>query len=341
MRSRDIVRPNAIPLFCSIMSRRSAALLVAFVAIAQPAQAQSLADAKTCDQAIGGSAVARAAIQRMMTAHATTPLAHFATGCQFVMTAAWDSAAVHFDAAVKGNPGSSAAYLWVGNIAGQKMRMSATPKDKVILAPAIRDAYTRAVALDGANIDAREGLMQYLLDAPAILGGDKAKAGEQALAIGRVNPFRGLSAKIAVASSGNDRPAVEKLLQQATTQFPDSVIGWANLSAMQADDHRPADAFATITRWQARRTHPMFALFSIGRTAAVTGEQLDRGEQALKQFLRGQRSPNDPPLANAHFRLAQIYEKQKKNVEAKAEYQFAVKLNPGLRDAQLALERLH
>jgi tetratricopeptide (TPR) repeat protein len=323
------------------MLRRSAGCLVALVVIAHPARAQSLADAKTCDQAIGGSAVARAAIQRMITAHATTPVAHFAAGCEFVMNAKWDSAAVEFDAAAKGNPGSSAAYLWVGNIAGQQMRMTTNMPNKVKIAPAIRDAYVKAIALDGANIDAREGLMQYLLDAPAILGGDKAKAGEQAAAIARLNPFRGLSAQIAVASSGNDRPAVEKLLQQATTQFPDSVIGWANLSAMQADDHRPADAFATITRWQTRRTHPMFALFSIGRTAAVTGEQLDRGVLALQQYLRGQRSPNDPPLANAHFRLAQIYEKQKKNVEAKAEYQLAVKLNPSLRDAQLALERLH
>lgn len=320
---------------------RSAALLVALAGVAQPARAQSLADAKTCEQAIGGNAVARAAIQRMMTPQASTPAAHFAAGCQFVMKAAWDSAAVQFDAAVKGNPGSSAAYLWVGNIAGHQMRMTTDMKSKVKIAPAIRDAYTKAVALDGANIDAREGLMQYLLDAPAILGGDKAKAGEQAAAIARVNPFRGLSAQIAVASSGSDRPAIEKLLLQATSQFPDSVIGWANLSAMQADDHRPADAFATITRWQVRRTHPMFALFSIGRTAAVTGEQLDRGAQALQQYLRGQRGPNDPPLANAHFRLAQVFEKQKKNADAKAEYQLAAKLNPNLRDAQLALERLH
>ena len=135
--------------------------------------------------------------------------------------------------------------------------------------------------------------------------------------------------------------SVERLLLEATVQFPDSVLGWANLSAMQADDHRPADAFATITRWQARRTHPMFALFSLGRTAAVTGEQLDRGVQALQQYLRGPRGPNDPPLANAHYRLAQIYEKQHRTVDAKSEYQFAIKLNPSLRDAQLALDRLH
>ena len=322
------------------MLRRSAGILLIASIIAAPAGAQSLADARTCEQTIGGSATARAAIEKLAAARAPTPLVHFAAGCKSVMSSAWDSAAMHFDAAVKGNPRSSAAYLWVGNITGQLARIGSA-QTKVKLAPAIRDAYTQAIALDGANIDAREGLMQFLIEAPATLGGDKAQAQEQAVAIGRVNPFRGLSAQVTVASSTNDRPAVERLLRLATTQFPDSVLGWANLSAMQADDHRPADAFATITRWQARRTHPMFALFSLGRTAAVTGEQLDRGVQALQRYLRGPRGPNDPPLANAHYRLAQIYEKQHRTVDAKSEYQFAIKLNPSLRDAQLALDRLH
>ena len=84
----------------------------------------------------------------------------------------------------------------------------------------------------------------------------------------------------------------------------------------------------------------MFALFAIGRTAAVTGAQPDRGIQALQQFLRGRRAPDDPPLANAHYRLAQIYERQKQTPQARAEYQLALRSNPGMRDAQTALERL-
>ena len=322
------------------MLRRFAFVFSTTLVVATPAAAQSLADAKTCDQAIGGSAKDRIAIQTMsVTRPVTSPVALFATGCLDVMASRWDSAAAHFEAAVKGNPKSSAAYLWVGNITGQLARLG-TAETKVKLAPAIQAAYTKAIALDGNNIDAREGLMQYLLESPLPLGGDKTKAAEQALAIGKVNAFRGLSAQLSVASSMNDRPALERLLTQATTQFPDSLLGWANLSALQADDKRASAAFATITRWQATHRNPMFALFSIGRTSAVTGEQLERGVQALQQFLRGQRAPNDPPLANAHYRLAQIYERQHKKAEAKTEYTTAVTMNPRLRDAQLALARL-
>ncbi len=302
-----------------------------------PLHAQTLADARTCEGAINGSARDRAAIQKL--AVGTTSVAHFAAGCLSVMSAAWDSAAMHFDAAATGNPRSSAAFLWVGNITGQRARMG-NVETKVRLAPAIRDAYAKSIALDGRNLDAREGLMQYLLEAPAPLGGDKDKAAEQAAAIAKLNVYRGLGANLTVASARNDKPAAERLLLGATTQFPDSTIGWANLSAMQADAGRPADAFATITRWQARGTHPMFALFSIGRTAAVTGQQLVRGEQALKQYLRGQRLPADPPLANANYRLGQIHEKQNRKADAKAAYESALRTNPSFREASVALDRV-
>jgi TolA-binding protein len=319
------------------MSRRFLPLFVVAAVAASAAHAQTLADARTCERAITGSARDRASMQKM--AIGTTPVAHFAAGCMSVMSAAWDSAAVHFDAAAKGNPRSSAAFLWVGNIAGQLARIGDVPT-KVRLGPAIRDAYAKAITLDGTNIDAREGLMQYLLQAPAPMGGDKVKAAEQAAAITKLNPYRGLGANLSVAAATNDKPAAERLLLGATTQYPDSLIGWANLSAMQADAGRTADAFATITRWQARGTHPMFALFSIGRTAAVSGQQLARGEQALQQYLRGQRTPNDPPVSNANYRLGQIYEKQSRKAEAKAAYEAALRSNPSFREASMALDRV-
>lgn len=321
-------------------SRRALTLTLLFVLPAAAARAQTLADARTCERAIAGSAADKATITRQAASNRTTPVAHFAAGCVHVMAAKWDSAASRFDAAAKANPRSSAAFLWVGNLAGQRARMTPDMQAKVRLAPQIRDAYSTAIALDGANIDAREGLMQYLLEAPAPLGGDKAKAAEQAVAIGRINAFRGLSAQITVAAAQRDNIAVERHLTTATVQFPDSILGWANLSAMQADAQRITDAFATVARWQARRTNSMFALFSLGRTAAVTGQQLDRGEQALKDYLRGPRGPNDPPVANAHLRLGQIHERQNRKPEARADYQAALRSNPGMREATIALERV-
>jgi len=320
-------------------ARLALPLLTVTLLATLPARAQTMADARSCERAIGGSAVDRAAMQKRYAAGPTTPAGQFAAGCADVLAARWDSAAAHFDAAARGNPRSSAAFLWIGNIAGQRARMAQMPA-RLRLAPMIRDAYAKAIELDGTNVDAREGLMQFQLETPSTIGGDKAKAAEQAREIGRLVPYRGLAAEITVATAAHDQPAVEKLLLRATTQFPDSLLGWANLSALQADGQRAPEAFATVTRWQARGTNRMFALFALGRTAAVTGQQRERGEQALKQYLRGQRRPTDPPFANAHYRLAQIVERAGRKDDARAALQAALRLNPQLRDAKVALERL-
>jgi tetratricopeptide (TPR) repeat protein len=309
------------------------------VGAALPLRAQTLADASTCERAIVGNAAARAELLRQATAAPAAATGHFSAGCLHVIAARWDSASIRFDAAAAANPRSSVAAMWVANMAGQRARKG-DAAIKARMAPVIRASYLRAIALDGNNLDAREGLMQYLLEAPAALGGDRVKASEQAIAIARVNPFRGLSAQLAVASAGNDRASVERLLLQATTQFPDSLLGWANLSAMQADAQRPDDAFNTIARWQSRKVYTSFALFSIGRTAAVTGQQLDRGVLALQQYLRGTRAPSDPPFANANLRLGQIYERQNKKPEARLAFQVALRTNPSLVEAQQALARL-
>lgn len=334
LRSRPpVIRP------APMLARLALPMFAITLLAALPAHAQTMDDARSCERAIGGSAIDRAAMQKLYAGGPTTPAGQFAAGCADVLAARWDSAAAHFDAAAKGNPRSSAAFLWVGNIAGQRARMADMPA-RLRLAPLIRDSYTKAIELDGTNVDAREGLLRFLLEAPSTIGGDRSKAAEQAREIGKIIPFRGLGAEITVATAAHDQPAVEKLLLRATTQFPDSVLGWANLSAMQADGQRATEAFATVTRWQARGTNRMFALFALGRTAAVTGQQRELGEQALKQFLRGQRARTDPPFANAHYRLAQIYERAGRKDEARAALQAALRLNPKMRDATVALDRL-
>ena len=113
------------------MLHRFAGSLFALAVLPLSTHAQSLADAKTCDHAIGGVAAAKATIQRLAAVRPVTPLTHFAAGCASVMASQWDSASAHFDSAAKGNPRSSAAFLWVGNMTGQQLRMATTTMAKV------------------------------------------------------------------------------------------------------------------------------------------------------------------------------------------------------------------
>jgi predicted Zn-dependent protease len=318
---------------------RRLTLVTLIPVLSEVANAQSAAESQRCERAVNGSASDRTALQALSTARPLSPMRDFAAGCVHLSYGQNDSAATRLEAATRSTPNSSVAWTWLGNAYGaQASRGSMVVRGSV--APKLRDAFTRAVALDQNNVSAREGLMQFLLQAPPTMGGDKSKAAAEAAAITRINPFRGMSAQLTVAAANKNEAEVERLLTTITTQFPDSVLGWANLSALQANAQRYADAFATVARWQARGTNAMFAMFALGRTAALSGQQLDRGEQALKRYLVGQRRPVDPPFAAAHFRLGQIYERQNKRDAAIASYRAAVTMNGQYREAQEALERL-
>lgn len=98
--------------------------------------------------------------------------------------------AEYFEKLVAINPNSSDYFLWLGRAHGLRARHS-NMLVKGRLAPKIRDAFVKSVELDGSNIDARKGLVQYYAEAPAFLGGDPAKAGEQADAVKKLDEVEG------------------------------------------------------------------------------------------------------------------------------------------------------
>ncbi len=76
-----------------------------------------------------------------------------------------------------------------------------------------------------------------------------------------------------------------------------------------------------------------------GKSSAITGLKLDRGEASLKKYLTHTPIGDEPSLAAAYMRLGQIREKQGNNAEAKKNFEMAVKLDPKMKSAQEGLER--
>ncbi len=62
---------------------------------------------------------------------------------------------------------------------------------KMSMAPKLRDAFEKTVQLDPNNLDARESLLQFYLQAPSVVGGGKDKAQAQAREIAKRDPARG------------------------------------------------------------------------------------------------------------------------------------------------------
>lgn len=169
-----------------------------------------------------------------------------------------------------------------------------------------RTAYERAVELDPDNPVYHWSLFGYFLVAPAIAGGGFDRALARAAGIRRLDPMSG---RIALATLY----LAEKSTGAAFAQF-DEVL------RQQPDD--------------------FLALYHIGRCAALSGEQLERGLAALRRCLALAPPEGDDPPTRAciHHRIGNILEWKCDRAGAQQEYTAAGSEHPDFRPAKIALK---
>ena len=167
-------------------------------------------------------------------------------------------------------------------------------------------AYEKAVALNPENIEARSALLNYYLLAPSMVGGGKNLALQQAVTIKQKDP----------------------------------VAGRLAMAAVYLADKKYALAFQEYD--EALRANPTdyTALFQVGRLAAITGEQSERGLKSLRQCLELKPTENAPPHAAVHWRIGFILAQQGEHANARQAYEAALKLDPQFAQALDSIKKL-
>jgi Tfp pilus assembly protein PilF len=245
-----------------------------------------------------------------------------------------------FEKAVKANDKNPLHHLFLGDALGSEAQ-KANKFRQPLLARRLKTELERAVALDPNLVDAHEGLRQFYLQAPGFMGGSQDKAKEEAETILRLNPLRGHFALANNAQHNKDLPTAESELKAALAAAPDSSIAWFSLGAFYQNHARWQDVFALYDRMIKERPDEILARFQYGRAAAISGENLERGERELKAWLSS--APSTAPIvtqSGAHMRLAMIYERQGKKDVARTEYQTALSINPKNAEAKKLLDAL-
>lgn len=167
-------------------------------------------------------------------------------------------------------------------------------------------AYECASRLEPNNPAYRWSLLGYHLVAPRIAGGGREKALAQAEAIKQL----------------------------------DAMAGRVAYATVWLAERNPSEAFAQFD--EVVRTHPddFLALYHIGRCAALSGEQLERGRQALRRCLELRPPVGDgmPTVESVHHRLGNILEKLGDISGARRAYATALASNPDFRPDKIALK---
>jgi tetratricopeptide (TPR) repeat protein len=250
-----------------------------------------------------------------------------------------DKAADWLEGAVKLNPKSAVYHDWLARAYGTQAQRASIFRQPGLVRRT-KNALDTGLALDPDNLDVRDDLITYYAQVPGFLGGSKEKAREMVLEIKKRNAYRGSAATANLCAAEKDLACVERELTGMVTSYPDSAAVYASLAAFYANQKQFDKAFAVLDERLRAKPTELTTLYAVGRTASLSGQNLDRGEQALKTYLASPIPERGPAPAHVHYRLGTIYEKKGAKDLAREEYRAALQLNPRHEDAQKALAAL-
>jgi tetratricopeptide (TPR) repeat protein len=250
-----------------------------------------------------------------------------------------DRAADYFETATKLDAKNSTYFLWLGRAYGREAQ-SANVLRQPGLAKKTRSAWERAIELDPDNLDARTDLIQYYVQAPGFLGGSTQKALDQAEEVRKRNALRGLLELGALYERDKRTADAEKAYLAASKEKSDRHVGEYRLGVFYQNTGAFDKAFELFESMIAANPNEFGALFQIGKTGAMSGQRLERAEEALHAYLQTTPGRNDPSLAAAHWRLGMVYEKRQDKPRAKSEYETALRLDPAFKQATESLKKL-
>ena len=261
--------------------------------------------------------------------------AHFYLGRLALIDNDPDAAAEHLRRAVELEDAASDYHLWYGKAMIQQVMRAQNP----LLAMAVKTQLERAASLDGRNIDARDALVDFYSMAPTMMGGGADKARAQAEAISQLNAMRGHFALGRLAVRSKDSTAVEREMNAAIALAPDTLPAYSALANWYVSQKEWPKAFATLDRYVQRRPDDPYGLYGIGRLAATTGQELDRGERGLRAFLaKPPKKAANPAISLAYLRLAQVLDHEGRSADARGAYQRALELDPRNEEARKAVK---
>src|SRR5215467_8096352 len=228
-------------------------------------------------------------------------------------------------------------HRWLGRAYGG----AAEQKRSFSMARKVRAAFEDAVRLDASNIAARRDLMEFYVEAPWIVGGDKRKALEQIGAIAGIDAVAGRLARAAFLIRTNRLDAADAEYQQILEAPPDRIEPYLEVADFY-ESRNDARRFGSVIE-QSARVAPLDVRLTYYRGVALvlSNGNLTDAERVLRVYLATAPRRSDwPSHADAHTWLGRLYERRGEVSAALDEYQSALVLEPESKHAREALRRL-
>lgn len=211
---------------------------------------------------------------------------------------------------------------------------------KLGIAHDVRDAYLKAVELKPGSAETHYRLAMFYLTAPGVAGGSSEGADEQIQTLEKIDPALAAILRAGQARKAKQYAQAEGFLRKGATRGKDG-SAYLVLGDFLASRKQPLYALAAYRQAIAAYPHEPGAYYQIGNLSAEGEIDAQTGISALQAYLSmpiDWREGNQP-FCWAHYRLAQIWAKLGDTKKAEAEYQHAMALDPGFKQAKPIIQK--
>jgi len=315
-----------------------AGLLIAGVVVPHlAAQSSPLDQARNLVHSRTAPDQAKALLQQAMAADPKNAEPHFLLGQILYAFGDFAKASDEAQKAIALDDSKSGYHLLLGN-ALSGMVDSAGMFKKMSLARQMKTEFERAVAEDPKSVSARADLAEFYAGAPSIVGGGADKALDQAKQISALDPVEGHYAMASIDLNQKKLGEAEHEFKAAIAANPKRAKSYVQLAFVYIQEKEDSEAPPLFRQAVEVDADYLPGYFGVARSDLLSGQGLDEAERFLKKYLSRWPEDGDPSLANAHWRLGQVYEKEGKKDLAVAEWQEALKLAPNYKAAQDSLK---
>jgi len=253
----------------------------------------------------------------------------------------WDESARAAEKSVTLAPQNSEYHQWLARAYGEKAD-AAGALTAFNLVRKVKSEFEKAVALDeaGKNLSARSDLAEFYIEAPSIMGGDKAKARRLADFVMKQDPGLGHYILGRLEEKQNAKNRAEQEYKAAIQSSNNLARYWVTLASFYRRAKRLEDMEAAINSSLTARREEGISLFDGASLLLNAGRNFPGAIQMLRQYLSLDDPAEDGPAFQAHYFLGVLLERQGDAKAAAAEYRAATGLASDYRPAQEALSRL-
>jgi tetratricopeptide (TPR) repeat protein len=226
-------------------------------------------------------------------------------GKSYFMIAEYKKSTDAFERATAINPNNSIYFHWLGKAQGRRAE-TASPFTAPSYASKARQAFEKAVELDGRNLEAINDLFSYYLEAPGFLGGGLNKAADLAKRIEAIDPIEYHYAMAQIADKRRDYRSAESHFRMAFDLAPRQVGRIIDLAKYLSTHGKEQESDALFAQAEKLAPNEPRVLFEQAHHYIRTKRNLPQAKTLLERYLKCPLSADDPPRSEAEKLLKQV-----------------------------------